>query len=154
MGTWGIKALESDNGLDLLSFLEALYAGRLEMSLQEIISEAIAEGYLGEDHYDIDYLYDNTALSIAELLLMFKSTGELDYDSDDDNDSISLRKKKIFTYDKKSIDYLLQYLTDIKAEKTDEDEVREFTALWKESNSYKEWSHHLDKTIRSLQQLK
>ncbi|NMH87977.1 DUF4259 domain-containing protein [Flavivirga algicola] len=150
MGNWGIKALESDNGLDFIGFLEEFYAEKLELSLSEIITILIKADFLSDDRNNIDYLYDNTAISLAELFLMFKEKGELDYDNEDER--VSLRKKTQFKSDKESIEFTLQYLTDIKNEKPDEDGEREFVELWKESDSYDKWQEHLNGLITGLKQ--
>lgn len=146
MGTWGIKALESDNGLEVIDFLESHYEGKSELSLSEIISLFLEEGFLSEN--DIDFFYDCTSIALAELIVMFKKDGTFDYDNEDEN--ISLSKKKNFKTDKKSIGYILNNLIDIKNEKPDEDGEREYVELWKESDFYDSWKLHLENLILEL----
>ncbi|MGX1931278.1 DUF4259 domain-containing protein [Flagellimonas sp. 2504JD4-2] len=148
MGSWGIKALESDNGLDVIEFLEDLYSGKTALVLSEIVSSFVEEGLLGKDSDEIDYFYDNTAISVAELLIIYKEKGELDYDNEDEK--ISLRKKTHFHSDKKSIEFILRCLTDIKNEKPDKDGIREYVELKKESASYERWKEHLESLISKL----
>ena len=63
MGAWGIKALERDEGLDVLDILKNEYVPEhLVMGLGEMIELMKEEGMLGEDLSDIDFLYDNTCL--------------------------------------------------------------------------------------------
>jgi hypothetical protein len=148
MGSWGIKALESDSGLDVIDFLEDFYYGKTKITLSEIITEFQKEGFLSSDFEDIEFLYDNTAMSLAELYLMFKEAGELNYDNEDEKKS--LRNKKSFDADKKSILFILRYLTDIKNEKKDEEGIREFTELMKKSDYWEESKNHLDFLITKL----
>lgn len=148
MGAWGIKALESDAGLDVIDLLEDYYEGKKDLILSEIIELFLKEDFLSDDENNIDYLYDNSAISLAELISMFNKNGEFDYDNEDDN--ISLRKKKTFKIDQNSIEFILKYLIDIKNEKPDEDGIREYVELWKESDSYDKWKQHLDNLISDL----
>ena len=148
MGAWGIKALESDSGLDVIDLLEANYNGKYELLLSEIITLCLKEEFLSKDENDIDFFYDNTSIALAELIVMFKKDGEFDYDNEDDK--ISLRKKKSFRTDKSSIEFILKNLIDIKNEKPDEDGEREYVELWKESDSYNDWKNHLESIIVEL----
>ena len=63
MGAWGIKALESDEGLDMIGILTDEYLSKHSvLNLDEILELMKQEGMLGEDLSDIDFLYDNTAM--------------------------------------------------------------------------------------------
>ena len=148
MGAWGVKALESDNGLDIIYILESFYFKKTELTLSEIIAKLINEGFLSNNRDDIDFLYDNTIVSLAELIFMFKENGELDYDNEDEK--ISLRNKTHFHSDKKSLEFILQFLKDIKNEKPDVDGQREYVELWKESDSYEKWKQHIEHLITEL----
>ncbi|CAA6819343.1 MAG: Unknown protein [uncultured Aureispira sp.] len=142
MGAWGVKALESDAGLDVVDFLEMFYKGKTKLVLSDILVAFIVEGFLGQTRAEIDFYFDNTAIALTELYLMFQETGELDYDHEDE--CISLRKKTAFVSDPESLELLFQYLMDIKNEKPDEDGEREFVELWKDSPSYEKWKAHLE----------
>ncbi len=71
MGDWGFKALESDEGLDVTDFLEKLYKGKTTMVLSEIISAMIEKEFLTDDRENIDFFFDNSAMAVAELVVMF-----------------------------------------------------------------------------------
>jgi hypothetical protein len=142
MGSWGIKALESDTGLDFIDFLKEHITEDLNLKLSGIISELKGE-LLGETFEEIDFLYDNTAMALAELYFMFKDTGELNYD--DGNKEKSLKIIKNFTSDKESLEYILKYLIDIKNNVPDEDGEREIVELWAENE---EWENHLEELIK------
>ncbi|MCD0446435.1 DUF4259 domain-containing protein [Glycomyces sp. A-F 0318] len=68
MGAWGVKALESDEGLDVLALVEELAAGRDRVTADELVDAARAAGLLGDDPTVDEYLYDVTALALAEIL--------------------------------------------------------------------------------------
>ena len=75
MGAWGIKALESDEGLDVVDVLREYLEGfedKKEITLKEIIDLMIEEGMLGETFEEIEFLYDNTAMAVSELYFDFK----------------------------------------------------------------------------------
>ncbi len=119
MGTWGVKALESDAGLDIIDFLENYYEGKEKLVLSEV----------------------------AELVIMFGKT------KDYENNKIPLSNKKEFQFDKKSLEYILNHLIDIKEEKPDEDGEREYVELWKDSDSFEEWKQHLENLILGCKKL-
>lgn len=68
MGAWGVKALESDEGLEVLALVEQITAGRERVTADELVHAARAEGLLGGDPAVDEYLYDVTALALAEIL--------------------------------------------------------------------------------------
>ena len=154
MGAWGIKALESDEGLDVVDVLREYlekFEDKKDITLKEIIDLMIEEGMLGETFEDIDFLYDNTAIAISELYFDFKENGKLDYDYDDEETTFSKLEK--FSSDKKSLKYLIDYLTNIYNKVPDEDGEREIVDLWYndgQNPSYEEWYNHLGSLIEKL----
>lgn len=132
MGAWGIKALESDEGLDMIGILTDEYLSKHSiLNLDEILELMKQEGMLGEDLSYIDFLYDNTAMALAELYFQWKDDGKLNYDTDN---SIWC-KVTDFTASKKALAFLLRQLTDIKNEVPDEDDIREIVELWKDEDN-------------------
>jgi hypothetical protein len=127
MGAWGYKALESDEGLDVVDFLENNIPKDYNLKLSKIISQMKGD-LLGKNFKDIDFLYDNTAIAIAELYFMFKDTGKLNYENENDNTK-SLINIRSFTANKSSLKYLLRLLKDIKNEVPDKDGEREIVML-------------------------
>ena len=154
MGAWGIKALESDEGLDVVDVLREYleeFEDKKEITLKEIIDLMIEEGMLGETFEEIEFLYDNTAMAVSELYFDFKENGKLDYDYDDEETTFSKLEK--FSSDKKSLKYLIDYLTNIYNKVPDEDEEREIVDLWYDDGqnpSYEEWYNHLGSLIEKL----
>ena len=154
MGAWGIKALESDEGLDVVDVLREYleeFEDKKEITLKEIIDLMIEEGMLGETFEEIEFLYDSTAMAVSELYFDFKENGKLDYDYDDEETTFSKLEK--FSSDKKSLKYLIDYLTNIYNKVPDEDEEREIVELWYENGqnpNYEEWYNHLGSLIEKL----
>ena len=151
MGAWGVKALESDEGLDVLDILKNEYVPEHPvLDLGEIIELMKEEGMLGADFSVIDFLFDNTAMALAELYFQWKDNGKLDYD----NEENIWDKVTDFTASKEALSFLLQQLTDIKNEVPDEDDEREIVELWRDGDSWEEWSNHLDRLMQRLEQKK
>ncbi|MDR6923378.1 MULTISPECIES: DUF4259 domain-containing protein [Chryseobacterium] len=156
MGAWGYKALESDEGLDVVDFIrdyaETKYPGnvQIDLKLSEVINALKEADFFGKTWAEIDFFYDHSAMALAELYLMFKETGELDY-PDEENETRDLKKRiQSFTGDTASFDFLLGYLTDIKNGVPDEDGEREIVELWKDSDVYNEWEENLTGLIAGL----
>ena len=120
------------------------------LDLGEIIELMKEEGMLGADFSDIDFLFDNTAMALAELYFQWKDNGKLDYD----NEENIWDKVTDFTASKEALSFLLQQLTDIKNEVPDEDDEREIVELWRDGDSWEEWSNHLDRLMQRLEQKK
>jgi hypothetical protein len=156
MGAWGHKALESDAGLDVVDFITDYICSKypnnepVVLTLSELVSSMKEDGFFGQTFDDIDFFYDNSAMALTELYLMFRTTGALEYEDEDDETKDLKKRVKGFEGDQKSFDFLLQYLTDIKNEVPDEDGEREIVELWKDSSVYEEWDENLDSLISGL----
>ena len=149
MGSWGVKALESDEGLDVIDILTNEYVPEHPvLDLGEIIELMKEEVMLGADFSQIDFLFDNTAMALAELHFQWKDVGKLDYGTEES----VLNKVTDFMTSKEALDLLLRQLTDIKNEVPDEDGEREIAELWKNGNSWEKWNNHLDMLIQRLEQ--
>ncbi len=150
MGAWGIKALERDEGLDVLNILKNEYVPEHPvMDLGEMIELMKEEVMLGSDFSQIDFLFDNTAMALAELYFQWKDNSKLDYD----HEEAIWDKVTGFTASKEALAFLLRQLTDIKNEVPDEDGIREIVDLWKNEDSGEiapVWSEHLDWLIKRL----
>lgn len=143
MGAWGISALQSDEGLDVLNFLEeTCLPGHTALKLEEIIDSMKGEGFFGETFEEIDFFYDQSALALTELYLDWLDTGKFP-------DRESWDHIREFTASGEALGFLLRYLRDIRDEVPDEDGEREIVELWKDSRD--EWSAHLDTLIQKLE---
>lgn len=150
MGAWGIKALERDEGLDVLDILKNEYVPEHPvMDLGEMIELMKEEVMLGSDFSQIDFLFDNTAVALAELYFQWKDNSKLDYD----HEEAIWDKVTGFTASKEALAFLLRQLTDIKNEVPDEDGIREIVDLWKNEDSGEiapAWLEHLNQLIDRL----
>lgn len=145
MGAWGIRALQSDEGLDVLDFLEkSCLPGHTALKLEELIAAMKDEGFFGETFEEIDFFYDHSALALAELYLEWPDT-----ETFPDGELWSNIQK--FTASGEALRFLLRYLRGILDEVPDEDGEREIVELWKDSPSRDEWSAHLDTLIQKLE---
>ena len=100
MGAWGIKALESDEGLDVIDILENEYIPEHSiMNLEEIIQLMRDEVMLGKDLTEVDFLFDNTAIALTELYFQWKEERKFNYETENNiwekvTDFISSKKCK------------------------------------------------------------
>jgi hypothetical protein len=156
MGAWGHRALESDEGLDVVDFLTEYAAakneGDVNLTLGEIIAAMRDDGFFGKDSGEIDFYYDNSAMALTELYLGFLDSGELDYDHEEEQKSLRKRVKG-FTADSAALEFLLRFLTDIRDEKPDADGEREIVDLWRESEDWEKWQANLNTLIERLESL-
>ena len=150
MGAWGIKALESDEGLDVIDILENEYIPEHSiMNLEEIIQLMRDEVMLGKDLTEVDFLFDNTAIALTELYFQWKEERKFNYETENN----IWEKVTDFISSKKSIDILLKQLIDIKNKVPDEDGEREIVELWYDNGqnpNYEEWYNHLGSLIEKL----
>ena len=150
MGAWGIKALERDEGLDVIDILENEYIPEHSiMNLEEIIQLMRDEVMLGKDLTEVDFLFDNTAIALTELYFQWKEERKFNYETENN----IWEKVTDFISSKKSIDILLKQLIDIKNKVPDEDGEREIVELWYENGqnpNYEEWYNHLGSLIEKL----
>ena len=150
MGAWGIKALESDEGLDVIDILENEYIPEHSIvNLEEIIQLMRDEVMLGKDLTEVDFLFDNTAIALTELYFQWKEERKFNYETENN----IWEKVTDFISSKKSIDILLKQLIDIKNKVPDEDGEREIVDLWYndgQNPSYEEWYNHLGSLIEKL----
>ena len=150
MGAWGIKALERDEGLDVIDILENEYIPEHSiMNLEEIIQLMRDEVMLGKDLTEVDFLFDNTAIALTELYFQWKEERKFNYETENN----IWKKVTDFISSKKSIDILLKQLIDIKNKVPNEDGERELVDLWYDDGqnpNYEEWYNHLGSLIEKL----
>ena len=149
MGAWGHKALESDEGLDVVDLLRDNIPANLEFTLTDVIALMKEKGFFGKDFSEIDFFYDNSAMALAELYIMFREEGKLRYEHEEENKDLA--RIKAFTADNNSLKFLLKYLIDIKNEVPDEDDEREIVELWKDSDCWEDWQQHLENCINTIE---
>ena len=86
----------------------------------------------------MDFLFDISAMALAELYVMYLDTKKL-YDAEDEFEKIHS-----INADEESLKFILRYLTDIRAEVPDVDGIREIVELWRESDCWIEWKSNLE----------
>ncbi len=143
MGSWGYRALESDEGLEVIDSIRELSETNSRLNLLSIITTFQSSGSLNSNLDDIDFYYDITALALTELFFQFKERGRLDFDE--------LRNIESFSSDRESLELLLHHLQDIQNEKPDQDGSREIVDLKKESKYWEEWKEYVISLIQGLQ---
>ena len=103
--------MESDEGLDVIDILTNEYVPEHPvLDLGEIIELMKEEVMLGADFSQIDFLFDNTAMALAELYFQWKDVGKLDYGTEES----VWNKVTDFMTSKEALDLLLRQLTDMK----------------------------------------
>ncbi|HBT71925.1 MAG TPA: hypothetical protein DEB37_06510 [Lysinibacillus sp.] len=148
MGAWGYKALESDEGLDVVGFLQDFMKHHKESSqitLWSIVQMMKNKGFFGDNFEDIDFFYDISAMALAELYCQYLDTGQI-YGYENKNVQVH------WTANEDSLTFILQYLKDIQDEKPDQHGGREMTELWRESESWLEWQSNLAYLIQRIEQ--
>ncbi|WP_155592292.1 DUF4259 domain-containing protein [Lysinibacillus cavernae] len=148
MGAWGYKALESDEGLDVVGFLRDYIEKQTNsnhITLSNIVQAMKNKGFFGETFDDIDYFYDVSAMALAELSIEYLDTGTFC-----GNESSAALIQ--ITIDEGSLTFILRYLKDIRDEIPDQHGSREIVELWQESNKWDEWQTNLTCLIQRLEQ--
>jgi len=140
MGNWGIKALESDERLDIIELFKAFVETHPDVKLKELIAYYIAEGFLSADNTQIDYLYDKTTTGLTEIYFEYRDNGQVI--AGDKPLSIAS-----FTAGKNDLHFLQQHINDIINETPDEDGEREYAELYKESPG---WTAHMQQLSERL----
>ncbi|MFK5708017.1 DUF4259 domain-containing protein [Lysinibacillus boronitolerans] len=148
MGTWGYKALESDEGLDVVAFLREFMEQHKEsnqLTLSDIVQAMKQQGFFGKTLEDIDFFYDISALALAELYSQYLNTGTI-YGQENKDRQIQ------WVVDESSLTFILRYLQDIRDEVPDQHGSREIVELWQESKSWPEWQSNLAYLIQTVEQ--
>ena len=113
MGAWGYKALESDEGLDVVGFLQDYIKNQINsnyLSLADIVKAMKNDGFFGDTFKDIDFFYDVSAMALAEIYITYLDTGKFLSDESKCGNVQSL------TADEGALTFIIRYLTDIRDE--------------------------------------
>jgi len=151
MGNWGPRALQSDEGLDVLDCMRAFLAERTDVRMADFLEKLRTEGMLPRAGatIQIDFLYDKCATATTELFFEFRDKGLRDYDDEDEGEN-RFRKLRSFTADADDLEYLLHRLQDIRAGEPGRHGFREYTAISLEGPRADEWRAHMDDLIARL----
>jgi len=143
MGAWGYKALECDEGLDVVGFLRDFIEQHKvsnHWTLLNIVQEMKNKGFFGESFEDIDFFYDVSAMALAEVYIQYL----------DSNEFCGVQVQ--IMADEESLIFILRYLQDIRDEIPDQYGEREIIELWSESESWPEWKSNLAHLIQRIGQ--
>lgn len=151
MGAWGIKALDSDEGLDVLDEFTDYSIENDKIIIGDLVEYFKKEELLPENSNEIDFLYDQTVLVLAELLDEYKNNGKIVLEYEDDNEEEVEEEITDIIFDRKDLDYLTIQITDIMEPKG---EIHELYELWEESDSFQEWKEHILSLINKLENMK
>ena len=84
MGAWGVRALDSDEGLDVFDEFTDYCIENDEIKMGDLIEHFKETGFLPEKPEEIDFLYDHTVMVLAELLEEYHKNGKviINYEND------------------------------------------------------------------------
>ena len=154
MGYWGYKGLESDDGLDIRDFtLGKNIPENCEFKLSEILTLMKKEGDLKDFNDEgIQISYDTYVIALVELFFMFNDNGKFDFGATDEKDSCyKLNGIKKFTADKKSLQFLHEYLVNIKNDIYENKKNHEIIEAIRDSELWDVWQSHLNELIKRLE---
>jgi len=150
MGSWGYRALESDEGLDVVDCVREFIAKQTDIKLGDVLEMLRTVGMLpadANDRNDIEFLYDTCATATTELFFEFLENGKLEYD---ERGMDRFKRIRSFTAETDDLKYLLRFLKDIRDGKPDKDGIREYTELSLEGRQPQKWRAHIENLIRKL----
>ncbi|GIN90233.1 hypothetical protein J22TS1_12840 [Siminovitchia terrae] len=136
MGSWGKASLESDEGLDVLDALIEYAMDRKSVKLKDLIAHYRKLGLLAEDPEEEDFLYDNTAIALAEIVCAYIENGKTKYEE------LSDLKEIIWeTEDLLELKQLVQQVLDNKGGERELYELRDGDS---------DWIKHIENVVRIL----
>ncbi|MFV0352246.1 MAG: DUF4259 domain-containing protein [Oscillospiraceae bacterium] len=151
MGAWGVRALQSDAGLDCKQIFDEYALSNPSAQMGKIIELYKKEGLLPQNEQEIDYLYDHAVLVLAELLLQFCAEKKLVityYNKQQNKDEE--RTLRIWQYGEKELDYLAHRIEDIVMPAEEEHEIYE---LWEDNDSFLEWKSYINALLDGLEEI-
>ena len=151
MGAWGVRALDSDEGLDVLDEFTDYSIENDKIKIGDLIEYFIETEFLPENPDEKDFLYDQTVMVLAELLEEYNEKGKivLEYE-DDDEEEVEAEITNV-SFDESDINYLTEQITDILKPKG---EIHEIYELWEDSESFQEWKEHVLSLLEILKNIK
>ena len=151
MGAWGVKALDSDEGLDVLDEFTDYCIENDEIKIGDLLEYFKEAGLLPENPEEIDFTYDHTVMVLGELLKEYNDTGKVIINYENDEDEEVEEEVTNISFDKENISYLIEQISDILNPKG---EVHETYELWEDSDSFQEWKEHNLVLLESLKSIK
>ena len=151
MGAWGVRALDSDEGLDVFDEFTDYCIENDEIKMGDLLEHFKETGFLPEKPEEIDFLYDHTVMVLAELLEEYHKNGKviINYENDDDED-IEEEITNI-SFDKENVSFLIEQISDILKTKN---EMNEKNEIWEDSDSFQKWKEHNLVLLKTLKEIK
>ncbi len=151
MGAWGVKALDSDEGLDVLDEFTDYCIENEEIKIGDLLEYFKEAGLLPENPDEIDFTYDHTVMVLGELLKEYNDTGKVIINYENDEDEDVEEEVTNISFDKENISYLTEQISDILNPKG---EIHETYELWEDSDSFQEWKEHNLVLLETLKNIK
>ncbi|WP_314588106.1 DUF4259 domain-containing protein [Paenibacillus terrigena] len=136
MGSWGKESLESDEGLDVLDALIEYANDRKSAKLKDLLTHYRELGFLSEDPEEEDFLYDNTAIALAEIVCAYIEDGKTRFE-----ELIGLEEIVWETEDLLQLKQLVQQVLDNKGGERELYELRDGDS---------DWIKHMENLVRIL----
>lgn len=152
MSTWGIRALECDQGLDTMDCLSAFYlSSKHQISLDQMAFLLNQHGLLNSNNQEHNETSDISALVLSELLYEWHHYGTPQYDCE--CESAIWQSIKIFSASKEALTDLLSHLQNILDDVNTINEHRSLVKFWYHSAYWLAWVEHLENLIDNIMQL-
>lgn len=154
MGCWGITALESDSGLDAMSFIRKQLPANGQLDLGTLVEALKADGWNAPaDSKDAES--HTSPMALAEIMVHFLDGDVATLDSDYIVGKGGNRFSDIvsFTTSKETMEWLRDYLADTLAEH------RKYAALanpvntwggWFQEKDWLDWQNHMETLVGRL----
>lgn len=102
MGSWGMEALESDEGLDLINWVEEQLQDDSTFDAESIVQRLSQHEDLFGFQGDEEFLYDNNVIGLVELIIQ-KAAGEKITSSKQIDQLDSYRLTSIFSKNSRAV---------------------------------------------------
>jgi hypothetical protein len=145
MGSWGFRALECDEGLDIIEFLKVYIPGHENLFLGQIVAAMQKEMFFAENPEEVDFYSDNSVIALTEMFFQYHD----DEVSKCERDGL-FKGVKSFTGDIASLKFLYAHLSELRNQLTDKHTRREIIQTWRDS---KQWNKHLSTLLERLEAL-
>ena len=151
MGAWGVRALDSDEGLDVLDEFTDYCIEHDEIKVGDLLDYFKETGLLSEDPDETDFIYDHTVMVLGELLAEYNDNGKIVLVYEDDEEEEIEEEITDISFGEDELNYLIEQISDILEPKG---EVHETYELWEESDSFQEWKEHVLFLLDKLKNIK
>lgn len=158
MGCWGISALQSDSGLDAISYVRKKLLGEGRLDLDTVI-DTLQKSSWNRPPEASEGLSHTSLMAVAELIVLYlnKDAASLDYEGLWSEKGGKFASIQSFTASKESLAYLRDYLSDslryAKENAKCKAEHEEMWGGWFEEKNWIGWQEHMEALISCLDTL-